>query len=133
VALVVDTSVLVAAERAEQPVERLLAPGIELAISVITLMQVQRGVERSVGARQRQRREAFLAEVGTLEVLPVDADVALVGARVWADLERRGMRIPGFDLLVAATALSNERPLLTADARRFSRVEGLDVRLVEAA
>ena len=132
-ALVVDTSVLVAAERAEQPVERLLAPGIELAISVITLMEVQRGVERSVGARQRQRREAFLAEVGTLEVLPVDADVALVGARVWADLERRGMRIPGFDLLIAATALSTERPLLTADARHFSRVEGLDVRLVEAA
>lgn len=132
-ALVVDTSVLVAAERAEQPVERLLAPDIELAISVITLMEVQRGVERSVGARQRQRREAFLAEVGTLEVLPVDADVALIGARVWADLERRGMRIPGFDLLIAATALVAGRPLLTADARHFSRVEGLDLRLVQAA
>ncbi len=132
-ALVVDTSVLVAAERAEQPVERLLAPEIELAISAISLMEIQRGVERSVGARQRQRREAFLAEIGTLEVLPVDADVALVGAQVWADLERRGMRIPAFDLLIAATALANERPLLTADARHFSRVEGLDVRLVEAA
>lgn len=132
-ALVVDTSVLVAAELAEQPVERLLAPDIELAISVITLMEVQRGVERSVGARQRQRREAFLAEVGTLEVLPVDADVALIGARVWADLERRGMRIPGFDLLIAATALVAGRPLLTADARHFSRVEGLDLRLVQAA
>jgi tRNA(fMet)-specific endonuclease VapC len=133
VALVVDTSVLVAAERAEQPVERLLAPEIELAISVITLMEVQRGVERSVGARQRQRREAFLAELGTLEVLPVDADVALIGARVWADLERRGMRIPGFDLLIAATALSAGHALLTADARHFSRVEGLNLRLVQAA
>jgi tRNA(fMet)-specific endonuclease VapC len=133
VALVVDTSVLIAAARAEQSVERLLAHGTDLAISVITLMEFQRGVERSVGARQRQRREAFLAEVGTLEILPVGADVALIGARVWADLERRSMRIPGFDLLIAATALAAGRPLLTADARHFSRVEGLDVRLVEAA
>jgi tRNA(fMet)-specific endonuclease VapC len=133
VAVVVDTSVLVVRERAERPIEQMLGPGIELAISVITLMEFQRGVERSVGARQRQLREAFLAELGTLEVLPVDAEVALIGARVWADLERRGIRIPGFDLLIAATALAAGRPLLTADARHFARVEGLDVQLVEAA
>ena len=132
-AVVVDTSVLVVRERAERPIEQMLGPGIELAISVITLMEFQRGVERSVGARQRQLREAFLAELGTLEVLPVDAEVALIGARVWADLERRGIRIPGFDLLIAATALAAGRPLLTADARHFARVEGLDVQLVEAA
>ena len=131
--VLVDTSVLVAAERAGRSIERLLDPSTEAAVSVITLMEYQRGVERAVGARQRQGREAFLAAVRTLDALPVDVDVALLGARMWVDLERRGARIPAFDLLVAATAVSVGRTLLTADARHFSRVDGLDVQLVEGS
>jgi tRNA(fMet)-specific endonuclease VapC len=131
--VLVDTSVLIAAERAEASILRLVPPGTQMAVSVVTIMEYQRGVERASGARQRRRREAFLADLLTLETLDVDVEVAVVGAQVWADLDRRGTPIPAFDLLIAATALSNERPLLTADARHFSRVDGLDVRLVEAA
>jgi tRNA(fMet)-specific endonuclease VapC len=133
VSLLVDTSVLVAAERSERSVRRLVASGTELSVSVVTLMEYQRGVERAVGAQQRRRRESFLAAIQTPETLPVDVDVALVGARIWVDLERRGTPIPAFDLLIAATALAGGRALLTADARQFSHVEGLDVRLVGAA
>jgi tRNA(fMet)-specific endonuclease VapC len=131
--VLVDTSVLIAAERAQASILRLVPPGTQIAVSVVTIMEYQRGVERASGARQRRRREAFLADVLTLETLAVDVEVAVVGGQVWADLDRRGTPIPAFDLLIAATALSNERPLLTADARHFSRVDGLDVRLVEAA
>ena len=131
--MLVDTSVLIAAERAEASILRLVPPGTQMAVSVVTIMEYQRGVERASGARRRRRREAFLADLLRLETLAVDVEVAVVGAQVWADLDRRGMPIPAFDLLIAATALSNERPLLTTDARHFSRVDGLDVRLVEAA
>jgi predicted nucleic acid-binding protein len=131
VALIVDTSVLIAAERATGSVAQVAPADSRLAVSAVTLIELQRGVERAASAQRRRRREAFLREVQTLETLPVDATVALVGARVWVDLERQGTPIPVFDLLIAATALAGERPLLTADVRHFSQVEGLELRVVK--
>jgi tRNA(fMet)-specific endonuclease VapC len=131
--ILVDTSVLIAAVRAERSVAEVVAPGTEVAVSVVTIMEYERGVERAAGARQRRLREAFRDQLRRLDTLPIDVDVAIVAAQVWVDLERRGTPIPAFDLLIAATALSAGCTLLTADARHFSRVEELDVRLVEAA
>lgn len=133
-AVLVDTSVIIAAERAERALAQAVAPDTDAAVSAVTVAELQRGVERATGARQRRRREdELLSAVGLFPTLPVDGVVALAAAEIWVDLERQGMVIPIFDLLIAATAIVTERTLIAADARHFPRVEGLELRLIETA
>lgn len=130
----VDTSVLVAAERAKRGVVEAVAPHSDVAISVITAVELWRGVERSGGVRQRRQREDLLiSAAGRFQTLPLDGEMALTAAELWVDLERQGVVIPLFDLLIAATAVVSERTLLTADAKHFPRVNGLEVQLIETA
>jgi predicted nucleic acid-binding protein len=128
--VVVDTSVLIAGERAGGGVAAHVPAGTPVALSAISLMEYQRGVERTPSSQRRTRREAILRTLLRLDVLPLDAEVALTAGRVWVDLERRGTVIPVFDLLIGATALAANRPLLTCDDRHFGLIEGLDVRIL---
>jgi len=48
-------------------------------------------------------------------------------ARVWADLETRGLMIGAHDLQIAATALALAHEVATLNAREFQRVTGLRV------
>lgn len=52
-------------------------------------------------------------------------------ARVWADLETRGLLIGAHDLQIAATAVSMGYAVATLNAREFARVPGLLVVRVE--
>lgn len=62
-------------------------------------------------------------------VYPVDfsEQVATVAAELHAELKRRGKMINGADVLVAATALVHDVPVVTADSD-FERVPDLQVR-----
>lgn len=44
-----------------------------------------------------------------------------------SDLERKGMRIDDFDLLIGATALKNSLTLVTHNIKHFKRIPGLPI------
>lgn len=124
--VLIDTSVLVAAERRGRTDLDLPGPEEPAGISVITLLEYWKGVERASSAARRQQRVAFFESLrARMTVIDLDREIALAAARLWADLERRGEMIPAFDLLIAATALERGWSLATADRRDFARVEGL--------
>jgi predicted nucleic acid-binding protein len=127
VALLIDTSVLIDLERANPA----LPPDIEgqgIVISAITASELLDGVERAADEARRARRATFVERIlDIVAVLPIDLDVARVHARIWANLLRQGKAIGAHDLLIAATALAHDLPLLTRNAREFTRVEGLRV------
>ena len=78
---------------------------------------------------QRARREAFVeAILDRMPVLPFDLKSARVHARLVAQLEKGGFRIGAHDLLIAATALTHGRAVLTVNVREFERVPGLEIR-----
>ena len=56
---------------------------------------------------------------------PFDDDCAAAAGRLRADLAQAGSPIGPNDLLIAATALTNDRILVTASTREFDRVPGL--------
>lgn len=64
---------------------------------------------------------------GRVPVLPVDARVAELYARVQAACSRIGRPRPAFDLLIAATALVHGLILATCNARHFAGIEDLSV------
>jgi tRNA(fMet)-specific endonuclease VapC len=127
-ALLIDTSIVIAIERSGQVIEALFAElgDQPLVLSAITASELLHGVHRADGALRRGRRERFVESILTdLPVLPFDLDVARVHSRLWADLRGRGETIGAHDLIIAATALVHDLTVLSRDRRHFTRIESL--------
>ena len=58
---------------------------------------------------------------------PFDDHCVDTAGRIRADLARTGTPIGPYNLLIAATALTNNRILVTANTREFGRVPGLEI------
>lgn len=126
-AVLIDTSVLINAERRGISLERALGER-ERAISVITASELLHGVHRAADDRTRARRQAFVEHlISSIEPLPVTTPVARAHAEIWAGLERGGEVIGAHDMWIAATAVSHGMEVATANVTEFERVPGLTV------
>jgi tRNA(fMet)-specific endonuclease VapC len=127
VAVLIDTSVLVSAERRGRALDQAIGDR-DRAISVITASELLHGVHRARTSATRARRAAFVEHViSAIEPLPVTTAIARAHAEIWAELESSGNPIGAHDLWIAATALSHGMDVATANARDFERVPGLSV------
>lgn len=125
--VLIDTSVLVNAERRGQSLDRAIGDQ-DRAISVITASELLHGVHRANTGAVRAGRSAFVEHlISAIEPLPVTTVIARAHAQVWAELESEGNLIGAHDLWIAATALSHGMDVATANPRDFERVPGLNV------
>ena len=132
--LLIDSTVLISAERARQSPEELLEAladrwgDVELVVSVMSAAELFHGCWRADTAARRARREEFVEAI--LAVVPV-APVTLAVARAFGELDAKasagGRRLPTSDLLIAATALCRGDEVVTGNLRHFRRVPGLVV------
>lgn len=100
-------------------------PVTEVAISSITLSELEYGVEKSLQIEKNKKAlERFLM---SLEVLDYDGDAAKIYGRVRAELERKGTVMGALDTLIAAHGLSLDATLVTNNEREFRRVTGLKI------
>lgn len=126
-AVLIDTSILVDAERLGKPLDDALGDE-DRAISVITASELLHGVDRAGEESVRVRRQVFVEHVlASLDPLPITTKVARSHARLWAHLEQAGQIIGAHDLWIAATALAHGMSLATGNARHFERVPGLSL------
>jgi tRNA(fMet)-specific endonuclease VapC len=103
--------------------ERFNAEAEALCISTITLAELLHGAEKA--ARPVEGRHEVERFAARLEVLPFDAAAAAHSGEIRASLERRGLPIGGYDVLIAAHARSRGLVVVTGNLREFSRVDGL--------
>ncbi len=110
----IDTSILVDA----------LKKGIyeRGAVSIITMIEVLRGIHSEKRSRVKQ-----LLEEG-FDVLGIDNDVVLRYCELYTALKREGQLIPDADLLIAATAIVNNLVLATKD-KGFKRLKKFGLKL----
>ena len=128
--IVIDTSVLIGAERARQALPAALAPYLDApaAISAITVAELLHGVHRAATPDQQARRRAFVdAVLAACPVLEFGLAAAEAYAEVWATLAAAGQPIDTHDLLIGATALAERAAVLTSNPRDFRRIPGLTV------
>jgi tRNA(fMet)-specific endonuclease VapC len=126
-AVLIDTSVLVGAERRGQSLDRTIGDQ-DRAISVITASELLHGVHRARNGAIRAQRSAFVEHLlSAIEPIPITIAVARAHAEIWSALESSGNPIGAHDLWIAATALSLGMTVATANARDFERVPGLAV------
>jgi predicted nucleic acid-binding protein len=120
---VADTSVFIA-----QEVGRPLGPLPEkIAVSVITIAELELGVLRATDPEVRARRLSTLSRVQeTHLLLPVGPEVGSWFARIAAAERSRGRRLRRHDTWIAATAMRHEAAVLTQDDD-FTSFEGVEV------
>ncbi len=109
---VADTSVFIAQETG-RPLGDLAD---EIAVSVITLAELELGVLRARDPQTRSIRLATVSQVrATYPVLPVDDVVASCFARIAAQELGTGRRLRRHDVWIAATALRHGVAVVTQD------------------
>lgn len=100
-----------------------VAPG-DLAISSVTVMEIEYGMERQPTARTRFG--AVWADFQSdIHVLTYNAQDAVHTAQVRARLARLGTPIGPFDLQLAGTALARGLTVVTNNTGEFERMSGL--------
>jgi len=103
--------------------ERLAEEGI--AISIISYMEAYQGLERSPNPEQAQSK--FQALIESIPILPFSTVVAKRCARLRETLKRQGKRVNAraLDLIIAATALEYNLPLVTRNIEDFDDIPDL--------
>jgi tRNA(fMet)-specific endonuclease VapC len=127
--LILDTTVLIDAERHGDAIETLIADDDDVAIAAITVAELLVGVERA-DRKRRPARERYVADViNTIPIETYDTDVARSHARLLAHVRGTGQARGAHDLIIAATALARRRAIVSADARAFADLPGVAVRV----
>jgi predicted nucleic acid-binding protein len=136
--LILDSSVVIGAERRGETVVRLIERVVntsgdqESALSAVGLTELVHGLHRANTSALRLLRQSFLDELlADLTVYPYTKETALLAGRLDADQRSQGVVIPFADLLIGATALSLGFSVLTANVRHFRQVPGLSVVLFQ--
>jgi predicted nucleic acid-binding protein len=137
VGLILDTSVIVTAERRGQSVPRILAQlretwgETEIGLSVVTIVELTHGIQRTKLEAQRQRRTAFVEELtAAVTVHPVTTDIAQRAGTISGQEAARGVNLPFEDLLIGATALQLGFEVVTENVRHFQMIPGLVVKRI---
>jgi predicted nucleic acid-binding protein len=130
VGTLIDSSVLIAAERGQIDPARLddEAEGEAVAISAMSASELLHGVHRLKSAVARTRAERFVEYVlARIPVVPFDLNVARIHARLDAELSSLGKAVGDADLVIAATAVWLDYRVATRDLRSFPAVKGLAI------
>jgi len=121
-----DTNVLIAMFRGRSIIrEGILKIGFENCIvSEISLAELLVGVYKS-GYEQHVHEVRFVKD--HFAVIPISGAVEQY-AKLRAQLEADGIRLDNFDLLIAASAITEGLTLVTHNTKHFERVPRLQVR-----
>ena len=111
---VLDTSVFIAAEQGRALVRVLPA---EVAVSVVTIGELQLGVLATDDSDLRARRADTLALARSADPLPIGEPVMVAWARLVNDCRTAGIHrtVRLTDALIAATAIEHGLPVITQD------------------
>ena len=132
--LVLDSSVLIAAERDERPVSQLLASlsaeysESKFLLSSISVMELEHGWHRANTPEAAAKRRRYLDEV--LAIIPVEPftrEMGALAAKINAEMRKVGLVIATADLLIGITALHYGYALGTRNVRHFRMIPKLNV------
>lgn len=109
-----DTSIFIARE-SERPLGAL--PD-QVAVSVVTIGELQLGVLTAADDATRARRADTLALARTADPIPISEAIMVAWARLVADCRSAGIQraVKLTDALIAATAVEHGLPVVTQDS-----------------
>jgi tRNA(fMet)-specific endonuclease VapC len=130
--LILDTGILIALDRRKLTFADIVNHGDDVTVSTVAVAEFLAGAHLSSTSEQRARHRAFISRIlGSVPVDDYTLAVAEKHAELMAHVRRIGYPRGALDLVIAATALTTNRTLVTTDAKaRFEELPGLSVRVV---
>jgi tRNA(fMet)-specific endonuclease VapC len=126
--VLLDTTFLVDAERADIDLDDQIHEDDDIAIAAITVAELVAGVELAT-PNAKVDRQAFVDDIlASVPVIPYDRDIAFEHAQLLVAVWQAGRPRGAHDLLIAATARATKRIVLTADESVFADLPGVTVR-----
>jgi predicted nucleic acid-binding protein len=132
--LILDSSVVIAAERRRDTPEQLvqqimnLAGDQEAGLSSIGLTELVHGIYRADSVQRQLRRRSFVEELRfAFTIYPYTAETATLAGQIDGEQMAKGVTIPFSDLLIGATALSLGFSMMTVNVRHFDKIPNLHV------
>ena len=92
--------------------------------SIITRFEILRGL-KSKGATTGIK--VFDVLCSQNQIIDLSDKIIVRAADIYADLHKRGLLIMDADILIAATALENNLPLVSNNENYFNRIDGLRI------
>ena len=133
--LILDSSVIIEAERNSQSVEQLLKHvrqlfgEVEIALCPVTAAELAHGVYRANTLLVRQRRRAFLDELKRhVPVHPLTEETGEIVGQISGEQAAKGIKLPFDDLAIGAAALEQGYAVATLNVRHFEKIPGLVVK-----
>lgn len=125
--LVLDTNILIYFFKGMGNVaQKMLAtPPKDIAVPAIVLYELNVGIQKSSSPRKRKTQLNQLIDIVT--TLPFGSKEAEVAAAIRTKLEKKGLLVGPYDILIAATALAGNHTLVTHNVKEFKRIPGLKV------
>jgi tRNA(fMet)-specific endonuclease VapC len=97
----------------------------ELSIPAVVLFELEVGIAKSTSPNKRKSQ---LQEITALvNILPFGIAESRSAAQIRVELEKQGLPIGPYDVLIAATALANNMILITHNQKEFGRIEDLKI------
>jgi len=135
--LILDSSVAIAAERRGVAAEdlrvdiRKLTGADEVALSVVSVMEIEHGIWRSREPQQAVQRRQFVDDlINNIPVYPITTQLARRAGRIDAEQQARGMKVAFQDLLIGVSALELGYEVVTHNLRHFQMIPTLAVRQI---
>jgi predicted nucleic acid-binding protein len=134
VGLILDSSVVIAAERLGQTAYQMLeairakTDDAEIAVSVVSVLELAHGVTRANTTKRRTSRQKFLNDLlAGMPVHPVTIAIALRAGQIDGHMQAAGKRSALADLLIGSTALELGYSVATANLRHFAMIPQLPI------
>lgn len=125
--MILDTTVLVDAERGGDSLADVIDDGDDVAVAAITVAELKVGVQMAKGGR-RDKRERYVASIlDAVSVEPYKLDVAEAHAALLAHVRRSGTPRAAHDLIIAATARARERQVVSLDLSGFAELPEVSI------
>jgi tRNA(fMet)-specific endonuclease VapC len=101
----------------------------DIALSVVSVMELEHGIWRARNAGQAAGRQTFLDDLfGAVPIHPLTFSIARLAARIDGESRRKGIQIPFQDLVIGATALEFGYAVATSNLRHFRMIPNLTVK-----
>lgn len=101
----------------------LATPPKDIAIPVVVIFELEVGIAKSTSPR---KRKAQLEELASLvNIVPFSYAGAKSAAKIRVKLEAQGQPVGPYDVIIAATAKTQNSTLVTHNTKEFNRIEGL--------
>ena len=123
--LLLDATFLIDTERSNASLDEVIRDEDDVAIAAITVAELQVGVVLAGGKTRRVRQELLEEILRVVPIVAYDLAVARAHAQLLFAVRQRGRTRGAHDLIIAATALSSNRSVVTADRTAFSELPGV--------